>query len=318
MKQTLSSKPLKKSGIPSDNTQSSATSFAKLVERRHILDLDNFSEEEIASIIEDAKTMNGILNRSIKKVPVLRGKAIATLFTEPSTRTLASFEQAAKLLSADVINISKDNSSAKKGESLYNTALTLQAMKVDAIVIRHPHPGAPYMLARHLDFPVINAGDGAHAHPTQALLDLYTIKSHFGKIKGIKIVIVGDILHSRVARSNLWGLTIMGAKVVLCAPPTLMPSDLLNGRHLTPQHPFSSVEIEPNIEHALKNADVIMALRMQSERQQAGHLPSLRDYAKMYSVTSRHLTIANPDAIVMHPGPMNEAIEIESNLAHGH
>lgn len=318
MKQVIFPKPHKKKVIPSGSTPLSATSLDELTaERRHILDLDNFSEETLSSVLEDTETMSGILNRSIKKVPVLRGKTIATLFTEPSTRTRASFEQAARLLSADIINISKDDSSAKKGESLYNTALTLRAMKVDAIVIRHPHPGAPYMLAKHLDCPVINAGDGSHAHPTQALLDLYTIKSCFGKIKGVKVVIVGDILHSRVARSNLWGLTTMGAQVVLCAPPTLIPSDLLNGRQRISQHPFASVEIEPKIERALKNADVIMALRIQSERQQAGHLPSLRDYSKMYSVASRHLKIANADVIVMHPGPMNEGVEIESNVAHG-
>ncbi len=318
MKQTIFSKPNKGNVIHSGNTPVSTMSLDKLTaERRHILDLDNFSEEEICSVLEDAETMSGILHRSIKKVPALRGKTIATLFTEPSTRTRASFEQAAKLLSADIINVSKDDSSAKKGESLYNTALTLRAMKVDAIVIRHPHPGAPYMLAKHLDCPVINAGDGAHAHPTQALLDLFTIKSCLGKIKGAKVVIVGDILHSRVARSNLWGLTIMGAQVVLCAPPTLIPSDLLGVGQRAPQHPFASVEIEPNIEHAFKSADVIMALRIQSERQLAGHLPSLRDYSKMYSVASRHLKIANDDVIVMHPGPMNEGVEIESSVAHG-
>ena len=318
MEQANFSKTSKRSDISSGDTLSPIVAPMSLtVERRHILDLDNFSKEEIDSILEDANTMNGVLNRTIKKVPVLRGKTVVTLFIEPSTRTRASFEQAAKFLSADVINISNDGSSAKKGESLYNTSLALQAMKVDALVVRHPHPGAPYMLAKHLDVSVINAGDGAHAHPTQALLDLYTIKSHFGKINGIKIVIIGDISNSRVARSNLWGLTIMGAQVVLCAPPTLVPSDLINGLHLITGHPFSSVEIESNIEHALRGADVIMALRIQSERQQAGHLPSLRDYSRMYAVSSQRLTLANPDVIVMHPGPMNEGIEIEPGVAHG-
>ena len=285
--------------------------------RRNILDLDDFSKEEIEAVIQNTDVMKEVLQRDIKKVPTLRGKSIITLFYEASTRTRVSFEQAGKILSADVINVSGGGSSVEKGESLYNTALTIQAMNADIIVIRHPHAGAPHFLARFLDSCVINAGDGAHAHPTQALLDLYTIQSHLGRIDGLKVVIVGDILYSRVARSNLWGLTKMGAQVVLCAPPTLIPSDFLNGYRSMEGHPFASVQIETNVERALEGADVVMALRLQSERQQAGHLPTLREYSRMYGITPKRLELAKPEVLVMHPGPMNEGIEIDPEVAHG-
>ncbi|MCH8109218.1 MAG: aspartate carbamoyltransferase catalytic subunit [Chloroflexi bacterium] len=285
--------------------------------RRNILDLDDFSREEIEAVIQNTDVMKEVLQRDIKKVPTLRGKSVITLFYEASTRTRVSFEQAGKILSADVINVSGGGSSIEKGESLYNTALTIQAMNADIIIIRHPHAGAPHFLARFLDSCVINAGDGAHAHPTQALLDLYTIQSHLGKIEGLKVVIVGDILHSRVARSNLWGLTKMGAQVVLCAPPTLIPSDFLNGYRSMEGHPFASVQIETNVERALEGADVVMALRLQLERQQAGHLPTLREYSRMYGITPKRLELAKPDVLVMHPGPMNEGIEIDPEVAHG-
>ena len=285
--------------------------------RRNILDLDDFSREEIEAVIQNTDAMKEVLQRDIKKVPTLRGKSVITLFYEASTRTRVSFEQAGKILSADVINVSGSGSSVEKGESLYNTALTIQAMNADIIIIRHPHAGAPHFLARFLDSCVINAGDGAHAHPTQALLDLYTIQSHLGKIEGLKVVIVGDILHSRVARSNLWGLTKMGAQVVLCAPPTLIPSDFLNGYRSMEGHPFASVQIETNVERALEGADVVMALRLQLERQQAGLLPTLREYSRMYGITPKRLELAKPDVLVMHPGPMNEGIEIDPEVAHG-
>ena len=285
--------------------------------RKNILDLDDFSKEEIEAVIQNTDVMKEVLQRDIKKVPTLRGKSIITLFYEASTRTRVSFEQAGKILSADVINVSGGGSSIEKGESLYNTALTIQAMNADIIIIRHPHAGAPHFLARFLDSCVINAGDGSHAHPTQALLDLYTIQSHLGRIEGLKVVIVGDILYSRVARSNLWGLTKMGAQVVLCAPPTLIPSDFLNGYRSMEGHPFASVQIETNVERALKGADVVMALRLQLERQQAGHLPTLREYSRMYGITPKRLELANPDVLVMHPGPMNEGIEIDPEVAHG-
>ncbi|MCI0437677.1 MAG: aspartate carbamoyltransferase catalytic subunit [Chloroflexi bacterium] len=294
---------------PSANGRASA--------RRHVLDLDDFSTEEIEAVMQNTDVMKEVLHREIKKVPTLRGKTIITLFYEASTRTRVSFEQAGKILSADVINISGSGSSVEKGESLYNTALTIQAMNADIIVIRHPHSGAPHFLARYLDASVINAGDGAHAHPTQALLDLYTIKKRLGRIEGVKVVIVGDILYSRVARSDLWGLTKMGASVVLCAPPTLLPPDFLNGYRSVEGHPFASVRIETNVDKALEGADVVMALRLQLERQHAGHLPTLREYSRMYGISPRRLELANPNALVMHPGPMNEGIEIDPEVAHG-
>ena len=226
-----------------------------------------------------------------------------------------SFEQAGKILSADVINISDSASSAKKGESLYNTALTIQAMQADIIVVRHPHSGSPNFLARHLSSSIINAGDGSHAHPSQALLDLYTIQSHFGDIKNRKVVIVGDILYSRVARSNLWGLTKMGAKVVLCSPPTLIPPDFIKG--FPKNHPFASVSITHNLSEAVEGADVIMALRLQAERQGRGRLPSLREYSNLYGINAKTLKLANKDVLIMHPGPMNEGVEIDTEIAHG-
>ena len=261
--------------------------------------------------------MREVMNREIKKVPTLRGKTVITLFTEASTRTRVSFEQAGKILSADVINVSGSGSSVEKGETLYNTALTLQAMNADIIVIRHGHSGAPHFLARHLDACVINAGDGAHAHPTQALLDMYTMRNYFGHVEGLKVAIVGDILYSRVARSNLWGLTAMGADVTLCAPPTLLPQDMLDRRADIEGHPFANVKIVTGIESALDGADVVYALRLQLERQQAGHLPSLREYSREYGINEDRLKLASPDALVMHPGPMNEGVEIDPAVAHG-
>ena len=205
----------------------------------------------------------------------------------------------------------------EKGESLYNTALTIQAMNADVIVIRHPQSGAPHFLASTLESSIINAGDGAHAHPTQALLDLFTIQSHTGSIEGLRVAIVGDLLYSRVARSNLWGLQKMGAEVVLCGPPTLIPTDLQDGRRKRPGHPFANVRIETSVESALDGADVVMALRLQMERQKAGHLPSLREYSRMYGISAERLKLARPGALVMHPGPMNEGVEIDSDVAHG-
>ena len=286
-------------------------------QRKHVLDLDDFSIGEIEAIFQNTDAMKEVLQRDIKKVPALRGKSVITLFYEASTRTRVSFEQAGKILSADVINVSSSGSSSEKGESLYNTALTLQAMNADIIVVRHPHSGAPHFLARFLDASVINAGDGTHAHPTQSLLDMYTIREHLGKIAGLKVVIVGDVLYSRVARSNLWGLVKMGADVVICGPPTLMPTDFLNGGKSTEGHPFSSVTVEPNLDKALDGADVVIALRLQLERQKSGHLPSLREYSKMYGINQKRLRLAKPGVLVMHPGPMNEGVEIDPDVAHG-
>ncbi|MCI0828542.1 MAG: aspartate carbamoyltransferase catalytic subunit [Chloroflexi bacterium] len=287
--------------------------------RKHVLDLDDFSREEIAGVLESARSMKEVLGRDIKKVPALRGKVVVTLFYEASTRTRISFEEAGKVLSADVINMSASGSSAEKGESLLNTALTIQAMGVDTIVIRHPHSGAPYLLAQHLDkVSVINAGDGLHAHPTQALLDLYTVQDKLGSLEGLKLVIVGDVLHSRVARSDIWGFAKMGAKVVLSGPATLMPADLMRSSKSIARSPFASmVEVDTNLDRAIEGADVVMALRLQQERQNAGFLPSLREYIRRWQVTDARLDRAKPGVMVMHPGPMNEGIEISTSVAHG-
>ena len=286
--------------------------------RQHVLDLDDYSREELAAILESTRGMAEVLHRDIKKVPALRGKVVVTLFYESSTRTRISFEEAGKVLSADVINMSASGSSAEKGESLLNTGLTLQAMGVDTLVVRHPHSGAPNFLARNLDrVSVVNAGDGLHAHPTQALLDLYTVQSKVGSIRGLKVVIVGDVLHSRVARSNIWGFARMGAKVILSGPPTLIPHDFLNPVAEEGSGLGSMVEVETDLDRAAQDADVIMALRLQSERQQGGFLPSVREYIRRWQVTEGRLAKAKPGAMVMHPGPMNEGIEISSGIAHG-
>ena len=287
--------------------------------RRNVLDLDDFSAGEITSVLDSTGAMVEVLRRDIKKVPTLRGRVVVTLFYESSTRTRISFEEAGKVLSADVINMSSSGSSVEKGESLLNTGLTLQAMGVDVIVIRHPHSGAPYLLARHLPrVSVINAGDGLHAHPTQALLDLYTIRERAGSLQGVKVVIVGDVLHSRVARSDMWGLTKMGARVTLCGPTTLLPLDLLScGGARDEGHPFAQVEVDTDLDRAIEDADVVMALRLQSERQSSGFLPSMREYIRRWQVTENRLARAKPDALVMHPGPMNEGIEISTSIAHG-
>jgi len=294
-------------------------SIAELPPRKHVLDLDDFTPSEIWALLESSRGMEEVLHRDIKKVPALRGRVVVTLFYEASTRTRVSFEQAGKVLSADVINVSTSGSSVEKGESLLNTGLTLQAMGADAIVIRHPHSGAPNLLARHLDrVGVINAGDGMHAHPTQALLDLYTIWKKLGRLEGLKVLIVGDVLHSRVARSNLWGFTRMGARMVICGPPTLLPLELLRSNEEAGGPPsLPSVEVDTDLDRAIQDADVVMALRLQAERQQSGFLPSLREYVRRWQVTPERLDRAKPGALLMHPGPMNEGIEISSSVAHG-
>ena len=290
-----------------------------LPRRRHVLDLDDYSREELEATLASTHGMAEVLGRDIKKVPALRGKVIVTLFYEASTRTRVSFEEAGKILSADVINMSASGSSADKGESLLNTGLTLQAMGVDTLVVRHPHSGAPNFLARSLDrVNIVNAGDGLHAHPTQALLDLYTVQSRLGRIESLKVVIVGDVLHSRVARSGIWGFAKMGARVVLSGPRTLMPLDFVNGPPAGDGVGLASrVEFEPDLDRAVAGADVVMALRLQSERQRGGFLPSIREYIRRWQVNDVRLSKANPDVLVMHPGPMNEGIEISSGLAHG-
>jgi len=284
--------------------------------RRHVLDLDDFSRTEIDAVMETADAMREVLGREVPRVPALRGKTLVTLFYEASTRTRASFELAAKALGADVINIAASGSSVQKGESLYDTVRTLQAVGSQVLVMRHGASGAPYLVAQHVQMNVVNAGDGWHAHPTQGLLDLYTMRSHLGDLRGKRVVIVGDIAHSRVARSNLWGLTTMGAQVVICAPPTLLPYGMRPG--VAPvEDPLAlpRVQVETDLDRAVEGADVVMALRLQLERMTAGLLPSLREYARLYQVNEERLSRARTGALVMHPGPVNEGVEISPAVA---
>ena len=283
-------------------------------QHRHILDLDDFTREEVELVFEITDAMAEILTRDVKRVPTLRGKTIVTLFYEPSTRTRASFELAAKNLSADTVSLDASKSSVVKGESLVDSLRTIQALGADVIVMRHSQSGAPYLATQHLDTSIINGGDGWHAHPSQALLDLYTIRRHLRELANLKVVIVGDIMHSRVARSNIWGMTTMGAEVILCAPPTLLPRGLADfiGRCQLP-----NVGVESRIEFALEGADVVMPLRLQRERQQSGLLPSLREYIQRYQLTEERLSLAKPYALVLHPGPMNEGVEISPEVAYG-
>ncbi len=277
--------------------------------RKHVLDLDDFGRAEIAEILETTASMKEVLGRSIKQVPALRGKTVVNMFFEDSTRTRISFELAAKALSANVVAMTGKGSSVEKGESLIDTVRTLQALGADMIVIRHRESGAPYLVAQHFRGSVLNAGDGRHAHPTQALLDLFTINERLGQIEGLKVVIVGDILHSRVARSNIWGLTTMGANVTLCAPHTLIgPSAFWTTT-------WPGLTITTDLDECVSGADVIMTLRLQRERQESGLLPSLREYSRFFGVTAERVARAAPRCLVMHPGPMNEGVEIMPDVA---
>jgi len=280
----------------------------------HILDLDDFTREEIELVLETADAMTEVLTREVKKVPTLRGKTVVTLFYEASTRTRASFELAAKNLSADTVSLDASKSSVTKGESLIDSLRTIQALGADIIVMRHPQSGAPYIAIQHVNCSIINAGDGWHAHPSQALLDIYTIRRHLGKLDNLKVAIVGDIMHSRVARSNIWGMSTMGVNVTLCAPHTLLARGM---ESFLAKCQLSNVSIETDIEPALKNADVVMPLRLQMERQQSGLLPSLREYIQLYQLTTERLSLAKQNVLVMHPGPINEGIEISPEVAHG-
>ncbi len=277
--------------------------------RRHVLDLDDFSAEEIGEILETSVSMKEVLGRAIKQVPTLRGKTIVNMFFEDSTRTRISFELAGKALSANVVNFTARGSSVEKGESLIDTVRTLQALGADMLVMRHSESGAPYLVAQHFHGSVINAGDGRHAHPTQALLDLFTVYQRLGRIEGLKVVIVGDILHSRVARSNLWGFTRMGAQVVLCAPQTLI------GPESFWKATWPELTISSNLDESLTGADVVMALRLQKERMEGGLLPSLREYSRFFALTAERVALAGPQCLVMHPGPMNEGVEIMPDVA---
>ncbi len=278
--------------------------------RKDLLGIRELSVGEITHILDTAENFREISRREIKKVPTLRGRTVINLFFEPSTRTRTSFEIAAKRLSADAINISASTSSVTKGETLLDTARNLEAMSPDAIVIRHSCAGAPHQLARICRAGIINAGDGSHEHPTQALLDALTIREHKGRISGLRIAIIGDVLHSRVARSNIHLLTKLGATVRVSGPGTLVPRDF--GELVE-----EGVMVEPRLENALADADVVMILRIQRERQASAFFPSMREYAVHYGLSLRQLERAATDAIVMHPGPMNRGIEIASDVADG-
>jgi len=275
--------------------------------RKHLLGLEGMSADEITRFLDTAESFKEISERPIKKVPALRGTTVANLFFEASTRTRISFELAEKRLSADSVNFTTSGSSVTKGESLRDTAQNIEAMRVEMIVIRHSAAGAPHFLASLLNGSVINAGDGAHEHPTQGLLDLFTLRERWGGFKGRKVVIVGDLAHSRVARSNIHGLVTMGAEVVVCGPPTLMPHDIER----------LGVAVEINLAKALEGADAVNVLRIQLERQQRGLFPSLDEYAHVWGINREVLKNAKKECIVMHPGPMNRGIEIAQDVADG-
>ena len=276
-------------------------------ERKHILGLEELTAEEITLVLDTAESMREVSDRDVKKVPALRGVTVCNLFFEPSTRTRSSFEIAEKRLSADVLNFTTIHSSVVKGETLLDTARNLEAMGASMIVIRHPMSGAPWLLARELNSSIINAGDGWHEHPSQGLLDLFTIRRFKGRIEGLKVAIVGDILHSRVARSDIWGFSKLGAEVRVVGPPTLIPKYIedINAKGYY------------NLEDAIRDADVVIMLRIQRERQDSEFFPSLREYSRFYGLTRDKLKVAAPDVTVMHPGPINRGVELSSDIADG-
>ena len=274
---------------------------------RHLISIRETSSTDLLHILDTADAFKEILARPVKKVPTLRGRSMITLFYENSTRTRTSFEMAAKIMSAEAINIAVAQSSVVKGESLKDTLLTLQSLKADCIVMRHHASGAVQFAADHLNIPIINAGDGRHEHPTQALLDLLTIRQYKGEFNGLTVAIVGDILHSRVARSNIWALTKMGANVRLIGPRTLLPN-------AGDQFP---VKVFDNLQEGLEGADVVNVLRLQTERMEKGLLPSIREYSRLFGISARSLKWAKPDALILHPGPMNRGVEISAEVADG-
>jgi len=274
---------------------------------KHILGIEHLSKEDIHFILDTADSFKEINNRDIKKVPTLRGKTIINLFFEASTRTRTSFEIAGKRLSADTVNISASSSSVVKGETLEDTARNIEAMHPDIIVMRHGASGAPHYLADRLDCAIVNAGDGAHEHPSQALLDLFTMREKKGRLEGLKVAIIGDITHSRVVRSNIYALTKVGAEVRLAGPGTMVPPGIEK----------LGAEVFTDINEAIRDADVVMMLRIQLERQGKTLLPSLREYSRFYGLNPENLKLAKPDALVMHPGPMNRGVEISSAVADG-
>jgi aspartate carbamoyltransferase catalytic subunit len=288
--------------------------------RQHVLDLDDWTPNEMRVLLDRAAAMRDMLSQPESRLKTLQGRVLVNLFYENSTRTRISFEVAGKKLGADVVNVAASASSVTKGESLRDTVETLQALGASIVVVRSSQSGAPDIIARTIRGGVINAGDGWHAHPTQALLDLFTLERHLGAVAGKRIVILGDILHSRVARSNVWSLTAAGAEVVLCGPRTLLPpaaTDLFTARLTPGTGARRCVTVEPDCARALRDADAVMVLRLQRERQQAGLLPSLREYAQRYGLNEERLKLAKPGALVLHPGPMNEGVEIASVVAHG-
>ena len=273
--------------------------------KKHLLDIESLTAEEIITVLDTARGFKAIGERAIKKVPALRGKTVVNLFVEPSTRTRISFELAAQRLSADIVNFSAEASSFKKGETLKDTALNLQALNADFIIIRHSASGAPHFLSRVLDAHVINAGDGAHEHPTQALLDVFTIRERKGKIAGLNVTILGDILYSRVARSDIWALTKLGAKVTLCGPSTLVPKTFEQ----------MGCRVTHDVDEAIRDADVINLLRIQHERQRKTMFPSIGEYTQLFGLNKTRFAKTKPDALIMHPGPINRGVEIDSEIA---
>src|SRR5664280_1290894 len=274
-------------------------------DRKHLLDIESLRPEEIYTVLDTARAFKAVGKRAIKKVPALRGKTVVNLFVEPSTRTRISFELAEQRLSADIINFSTEASSFKKGETLKDTALNLQALNADFIIIRHSASGAPHFLSRVLDAHVINAGDGAHEHPTQAMLDAFTIREKKGRIAGLNVTILGDILYSRVARSDIWALTKLGANVTLCGPSTLVPKTFEQ----------MGCRITHDMDEAIRDADIINLLRIQHERQRKTMFPSIGEYTTLFGLNKARLAKTKPDALVMHPGPVNRGVEIDSEIA---
>ncbi len=277
------------------------------ISSRHLLGLEGISKEEINLILDTATTFREVLERPIKKVPTLQGNTIVNLFFENSTRTRISFELAERRLSADVVNFVVAGSSVAKGETLKDTARNIEAMKIDMVVIRHPSPGAALFLSRIVNANIINAGDGTHEHPTQALLDIYTIREKFGKLEGLHVCIIGDISHSRVALSNIYGLQIMGARVSVCGPKTLIPKDIER----------LGVRVYNNVEEAIQDADILNVLRIQLERQDHSFFPSTREYHKYFGITKERLDRAKKPLTIMHPGPINRDVEISADVADG-
>jgi len=273
--------------------------------RKHLLDIESLTAEEIITVLDTARAFKAVGERAIKKVPALRGRTVVNLFIEPSTRTRISFELSEQRLSADIINFTAEASSLKKGETLKDTARNLEALNADFIVIRHSAAGAPHFLSRVLDAHVINGGDGAHEHPTQALLDAFTIRERKGRIEGLNVTILGDILFSRVARSNIWALTKLGAKVTLCGPATLVPRTF----------EAMGCRVTHDVEEALREADIIHLLRIQHERQRKAMFPSINEYTQLFGLNKARLEKTRPDSLIMHPGPINRGVEIDSDIA---